>query len=224
MPENDIDFPQAKVLRNKMVDLQLIPRGIGDKRVLDAFRKVPRHKFVSKNLQKDAYNDHPLPIGFGQTISQPFMVALMTECLRLKGSEKVLEVGTGSGYQAAILAELAKEVFSIERIDELAKKAKENMDLLKINNVKVQVGDGTLGWEEFVPYNAIVVTAGSPDIPKALFEQLAEGGRIAIPVGGTFSQMLTLVTKEKNKMIKKELCGCVFVPLIGKNGWNKRYV
>lgn len=221
--ENDFDLPEAENLRNQMVETQLIPRGISDERVLKVFRKVPRHKFVSRQLQKNAYDDNPLSIGCGQTISQPYMVALMTECLELKGNEKVLEVGTGCGYQTAILAEIAKEVYSVERIEELAKGAKEKLDSLGYKNIKIKIDDGTLGWKEFAPFDAIIVTAGSPNIPKELFGQLTKSGKMAIPVGNTFSQMLTLVEKENNKMKTKDLCPCVFVPLIGKEGWNKRF-
>lgn len=199
----------------------MIPRGISDERVREAFRKVPRHEFVSKSLSKEAYADHPLPIGESQTISQPYMVALMTECLRLKGGERVLEIGTGSGYQTAILAELAKEVYSVERLQALSIRAKENLDRLGYKNIKTKVGDGTLGWEDHAPYDSILVTAGAPEVPPALIKQLNENGRLAIPVGGTFSQALTVIEKKKGKAFSEEICGCVFVPLIGIEGWRK---
>lgn len=205
--------------RNAMVARQLMPRGISDERVLEVFRKVPRHEFMPKSLLKEAYADHPLPIGEGQTISQPYMVALMTDCLKLKGSEKVLEIGTGSGYQTAILAELAKEVYSVERFETLAEKAKEALDGLGYKNIKIKTGDGTLGWEANAPYDGILVTAGAPNVPEALIKQLNENGRLAIPVGGTFSQVLTVVEKKKGKTLSTEVCGCVFVPLVGKEGW-----
>lgn len=208
------------VARDQMVLRQLIPRGIKDKKVLDVFRKVPRHKFIGEKFLTSAYADHPLPIGGGQTISQPYMVALMTELLALFGSEKVLEIGTGSGYQAAILAELAKEVYSTERIEDLAQQARTVLDEQGYTNIKIESRDGTLGWKEFSPYNAIIVTAGAPKIPQPLVEQLAEGGRMVIPVGSSFSQMLTLVEKTPEGIRTIEVCGCVFVPLVGKEGWS----
>lgn len=213
----NIDFD---AMRNAMVEEQLIPRGISDKRVLNVFRKVPRHEFVPKDLGSSAYNDYPLPIGGGQTISQPYMVALMTECLKLKGHEKVLEVGTGSGYQAAILAELAKEVYSVERFRELADNAKKVLDSLGYKNIMTKVGDGTLGWEEFAPYDGIVVTAGAPSIPQSLVKQLKDGSRLVIPVGaGGFGQILTVVEREGASVRTSEICSCAFVPLVGKEGF-----
>lgn len=206
-------------LRNRMVEEQLVTRGISDERVLNAFRKVPRHKFVPNENLINAYGDYPLPVGEGQTISQPYMVALMTQCLDLKGDEKVLEIGTGSGYQAAILAELVKEVYTIERIDILAQRAKTTLDALGYANIKIKVEDGTEGWDEFAPYDGIIVTAGAPSMPEPLLEQLAENGRMTIPIGGGFSQVLILVKKERGKVIQQEICGCVFVPLIGRYGW-----
>lgn len=207
------------VLRERMVTEQLIWRGISDPRVLEVFRKVLRHKFVPPTLQDIAYSDHPLPVGEGQTISQPYMVALMTEKLGLTGDEKVLEIGTGSGYQAAILLELAREVYSVERYKTLADKAEEILKELGYKNIKIKVGDGTIGWEEHAPYDGIIVTAGAPDIPKSLLSQLNENGRLVIPVGGRFSQVLTLVEKKKDRFTTQDICGCVFVPLIGKEGW-----
>ncbi len=209
-------------LRDEMVDNQLIPRGIHDELVLSAFHKIPRHCFVSKEIRgESAYSDHPLSIGKGQTISQPYMVALMTELLQLKGEEKVLEIGAGSGYQAAILAELANQVYTVERIVSLAERAEQTLSELGYNNVKVGIKDGTLGWEEFSPYDGIVVTAGAPSIPPVLIEQLSPEGRLVIPIGGTFSQTLTLVVKEQGKVVSSDICSCVFVPLIGKQGWKK---
>ncbi len=206
-------------LRNRMVEEQLIPRGIYDERVLNVFRKVPRHEFVPRENLANAYGDYPLPVGEGQTISQPYMVALMTQCLELKGGGKVLEIGTGSGYQTAILAELAKEVYSVERISILAEKTKIMLDSLGYINIKIKVGDGTEGWDEFAPYEGIIVTAGAPFVPNPLLAQLAENGRMAIPIGDAFSQVLTLVKKKEGKLTQEEICGCVFVPLIGKYGW-----
>ena len=208
-------------LREEMVKTQIISRGIKDVRVIEAFLKVPRHKFIPERNIQEAYEDHPLPIGEGQTISQPYMVALMTECLKLKGEEKVLEIGTGSGYQTAILAELAREVYSIERIPSLAEKAKIVLEELGYKNVKIKIGDGTLGWEEYSPYEGIIVTAGSPEIPPPLISQLKENGRLVIPLGDSFSQVLTVVEKVEGKIKQEEICGCIFVPLVGKYGWYK---
>ncbi|MBI4335392.1 MAG: protein-L-isoaspartate(D-aspartate) O-methyltransferase [Candidatus Omnitrophica bacterium] len=205
--------------RKRMIDAQLIPRGISDARVLDVFRKVPRHEFAPKNLLNEAYADYPLPIGEGQTISQPYIVALMTERLKLRGGEKVLEVGTGSGYQTAILAELAGEVYSVERARALAKKASDTLDRLGCRNIKIKIGDGTLGWEENSPYDAIIVTAGAPNVPDPLIRQLDESGRLVIPIGGSLGQTLTLIEKKNGKIIYTEICGCMFVPLVGKEGW-----
>ena len=206
-------------LRNKMVSTQIESRGVKDKHVLKAMRKVPRHIFVEEALWERAYDDHPLPIGQGQTISQPYMVGSMTEALELKGKGKVLEIGTGSGYQTAILAEIAEQVFTIERIEELLKKARRTLDRLGYTNVVFRVGDGTIGWQDQAPFNAILVTAGAPDVPKYLFEQLAEGGRMAVPIGDVHGQTLVVIKKKAGKQVKTTHFGCVFVPLIGKNGW-----
>lgn len=203
-----------------MVIEQLIPRNISDKTVLGAFRKVPRHEFVPQVLRQSAYNDYPLPIGEGQTISQPYMVALMTECLKLKGGQKVLEVGTGSGYQAAILGELAGEIYSVERFKGLVDKASKVLRELGYRNIHIKTGDGTLGWSEFAPYDAIVVTAGAPGIPESLVKQLKEGGRLVIPVDrGGFGQILVLVERAGRTTKMSDICACAFVPLIGKEGW-----
>lgn len=207
-------------LRKKMVWEQLVGRGdITDKRVLNAFLKVPRHKFVPAAEQKIAYGDFPLPIGSGQTISQPYMVALMTQCLELKPNEKVLEIGTGSGYQAAILSELSKEVYSVERIAELSEAAQKVLSELGYANIHFKIDDGTLGWKENAAFDAIIVTAGAPKAPEPLLEQLADGGRLVIPIGGSFSQILTVFEKQAGKIKSAEVCGCMFVPLVGKEGW-----
>ncbi len=210
-----------KTLRENMVRDQLIPRGIKDDSVLFAFRKVERHLFVPEEFLESAYGDHPLPIGNGQTISQPFIVALMTESLGLKGAEKVLEIGTGSGYQTAILAELTKKVYSIERVPALAEKAKELLSKLGYKNIEIETKDGSLGWPEYAPYDAIMVTASCPARPMALLAQLKEAGRLVAPIGAAFGQILTLFTKQKGSILETELCGCMFVPLIGKEGWNR---
>jgi len=208
-------------LRRQMVERQLLKRGITDARVLKAFREIERHKFVPEDECGSAYEDHPLPIGEGQTISQPYMVALMTQCLRLRGVEKVLEIGTGSGYQAAILSGLAKEVYSLERIASLAERAGGLLKGLGYSNVTCGVGDGTLGWKEHAPYDGIIVTAAAPKIPDAYTEQLAAGGRLVIPLGSSFSQVLTVIEKGPGGLTASEICGCVFVPLLGKEGWKE---
>jgi protein-L-isoaspartate(D-aspartate) O-methyltransferase len=216
MQERD-DLRRAREI---MVESQIKTRGVVDRRVLDALRKVPRHEFVQENHQSEAYEDHPLPIGSGQTISQPFIVALMTEQLALKGDEKVLEIGTGSGYQAAILAALAREVHSVERVPELAEEARQNLNRLGVNNVAVHVGDGTLGWPQEAPYDAIIITAGTPTMPEGLADQLSVGGRLVAPVGSRWRQMLELWTKQDGGIEKEEVLPVVFVPLIGEKGWD----
>ena len=205
--------------RNRMVESQLISRGIKDARVLDAMRKIPRHRFVEEALIGQVYNDHPLPIGEKQTISQPYMVALMTEALELQGPEKVLEIGTGSGYQTAILAELAEKIYSIERIRSLSVKAQRILDELGYFNVVLKVGDGTVGFKEEAPFDAIIVTAGSPDVPQPLVDQLAMGGRLVIPVGDRYTQSLMKVVRAKEGITKTDLGGCRFVNLLGQHGW-----
>lgn len=210
-----------KRLRDFMVDTQLIPRGIKDRRVLDAMRMVPRHLFVDDSIQYRAYDDIALPIGEGQTISQPYMVAIMTELLQLKGDEKVLEIGTGSGYQAAVLAELSREVFTIERVAVLAKRAEERFQSLGYNNIYVTVGDGTLGWPEKSPFDRVVITAGSPRIPQPVLEQLSDEGIIVAPIGDYFSQQLTIIKKSKGTLSEQLHTPCMFVPLIGEYGWKK---
>ncbi len=206
-------------LRNLMVDSQLIPRGIKDPRVLGAMRKVPRHLFMDESMWHRAYEDMALPVGEGQTISQPYMVAVMTELLALKGDEKVLEIGTGSGYQAAILAELSRVVYTVERIDLLSRKAGQSLRNLGYGNIYFMVGDGTLGWPEAAPFDRILITAGAPEIPAPLVKQLAEGGIVLAPVGDRFSQQLVRVTKLKGKLSREFHTPCVFVPLVGEYGW-----
>ncbi|MBR34304.1 MAG: protein-L-isoaspartate O-methyltransferase [Nitrospinae bacterium] len=202
-----------------MVLEQLVDRGIKNQEVIRAFLKVPRHLFVEQTLRERAYGDYPLPIGLNQTISQPYMVALMCELLELKGNEKVLEIGTGSGYETAILAELAERVFSIERLDFLTQNALTVLDKLKYNNVVTKVTDGTYGWREESPFDGIVVTAASPQIPKRLLDQLAVKRHLVIPIGEAFSQTLFKITKAEKGFDTKSITGCVFVKLIGKYGW-----
>ena len=202
-----------------MVEEQIIGRGIKDPRVIAAMKKVPRHLFVEEALQSQAYSDHPLPIGEKQTISQPYMVALMTEALQLTGKEKILEIGSGSGYQAAVLAELAAKVFSMERIRTLAIRARKLLYELGYFNVEIRFSDGTYGWPEESPFDGITVTAGSPDIPQPLIDQLSDGGRLVIPVGDAFVQELIRITKTGGGIEREDLGGCRFVKLIGKHGW-----
>jgi protein-L-isoaspartate(D-aspartate) O-methyltransferase len=202
-----------------MVFEQLTQRGIQDQRVLKVMEKVPREAFVPEALRDRAYDDTPLPIGDGQTISQPYIVGLMTELLRLQGGERVLEIGTGSGYQTAILAELCAKVFSIERSFTLSAAARKILESLGYNNVLLRVGDGTVGWDEFSPYDGIIVTAGAPAIPKALSHQLKEGGRMVIPVGDRMQQDLKIVRRTETGFDVQSGGGCVFVPLVGRNGW-----
>jgi protein-L-isoaspartate(D-aspartate) O-methyltransferase len=208
-----------RLAREKMVETQLIPRGISDKRVLAAVRKVPRHRFVGIGLLGEAYNDHPLPIGEGQTISQPYIVALMTEALELTGTEYTLEIGTGSGYQTALLAELSRRVYTVERVKPLMNGAIKLLDELGYTNISFKIFDGTLGWEENGPYDAIIVTAGAPQIPQPLIDQLAEKGRLVIPVGDRYSQELIRITRKKGRLVRKSFGGCRFVDLIGVHGW-----
>lgn len=206
--------------RQRMVDTQIIPRGIKDERVINAMRKVQRHLFLDEALWPQAYEDYPAPIGEKQTISQPYIVALMTELLGLKGHERVLEIGTGSGYQTAILAELAEQVYSIERIPGLAKRARKILDELGYGNIVITIGDGTLGWPEHSPYDGIIVTAAAPQAPPSLLKQLRVGGRLVIPIGDEFVQDLYLYIKEsEDRYIRENYGGCRFVKLIGEEGW-----
>jgi len=207
-----------------MVNAQLRSRGIRDVRVLKAMEKIPRHIFVEEALRDQAYSDGPLPIGENQTISQPYIVALMTEALELKGHEKVLELGTGSGYQTAVLAELAGRVLSIERIAFLSSKARKILDSLHYFNIALRIGDGTYGWREESPFDGIIVTAGAPRVPDILVDQLAVGGRLVMPVGNRYTQDLLKVTRLSERAGDTEtedLGGCRFVSLIGEHGWKE---
>ncbi|TSA00693.1 MAG: protein-L-isoaspartate(D-aspartate) O-methyltransferase [Nitrospiraceae bacterium] len=206
--------------RLKMVEGQIAARGIADVRVLEAIRKIPRHLFLEEALSDRAYDDSALPIGEKQTISQPYIVALMTQALALQATEKVLEIGTGSGYQTAILAELAARVYSIERVKSLALKARERLDRLGYRNVAVRNSDGTYGWGEAAPFDAILVAAGSPSIPSMLVEQLREGGRLVIPVGDRNAQVLQLGVKQRGQLVLSCLTDCTFVPFIGAFAWS----
>jgi len=202
--------------RNEMVERQIRRRGINDPSVLKAMRKVPRHEFVPREAREYSYEDYPLPIGYNQTISQPYIVAAMTEALKLTPEKKVLEIGTGSGYQAAVLAEIVKNVYSIEIVPELAKRAKEILSQLNYTNVNVRAGDGYIGWPEEAPFDAIIVTCAPDNIPAPLVKQLNEGGSIVIPVGGRFGQQLIRVTKKEGKLFSENLMGVIFVPMTGK--------
>jgi len=202
-----------------MVEEQIIARGIKSPKVIAAMKKVPRHLFVEEALQGQAYGDRPLPIGEKQTISQPYMVALMTEALELKGREKVLEIGAGSGYQTGILAEMALHVFSIERIRSLTIRARKLLYELGYLNVEIKLSDGTYGWAEESPFDAILVTAGAPHLPQLLIDQLVVGGRLVIPVGDSYVQDLIKIVKTQDGVTKEDLGGCRFVKLIGTYGW-----
>lgn len=208
------------MLRNQMVDKQLISRGITNKQVLDAMRKVARHLFVPSDLVRYAYEDRPLPIGYGQTISQPYIVAFMTEELNLKRNSRVLEIGTGSGYQAAILGEICDSVFSIEIVPELAEKAAGLLKVLGYRNVKVKAGDGYSGWEEHAPYDAIIVTCAPTHVPSPLIRQLAEGGRMIIPVGERNIQELVLMIRKNGKLVKESVLPVRFVPMVDERKEN----
>lgn len=202
-----------------MVDTQIAARGISQKAILDAMRMVPRHLFVDEVFHGKAYGDFALPIGEGQTISQPYMVAAMINALRLTGQERLLELGTGSGYQTAVLSMLAYKVYSIERIPSMAVRARKILDVLHASNVILKAGDGTLGWPDEAPFDAIIVAAGSPDVPAALVEQLKTGGRLIIPVGTEDKQRLVMITKKDIGIVREELSDCRFVKLVGKHGW-----
>jgi len=205
--------------RMRMVEDQLTRREIKDQKVLDAMRKVKRHLFVDKKNWDKAYDDTPLSISCSQTISQPYMVALMTEAIKPTGDKVVLEIGTGSGYQTAILAEICKQVYSIERHADLAAQTQALLQDLDYKNIEIKVDDGSLGWQEKAPFDAIIVTAAAPEVPESLVDQLADRGKLVIPVGAQHRQNLELVLKRGDSYIKKTICGCIFVPLIGKGGW-----
>jgi len=208
-----------KLARERMVKNQLASRNIADERVLQAMGIIPRHLFISEALAGEAYNDHPVPIGEKQTISQPYIVALMTEALELQGKENTLEIGTGSGYQTAILAELSSRVYTIERIKSLLVDARKLLAQLGYSNVLFKAFDGTLGWKEYAPFDAIMVTAGAPSLPEPLMDQLADNGRMVIPVGDRYTQELIKVTKKGENLEQESLGGCRFVDLIGIHGW-----
>jgi protein-L-isoaspartate(D-aspartate) O-methyltransferase len=207
--------------RARMVELQLRSRGIADERVLAAMGRVPRELFVPDNLAHLAYEDGALPIGFGQTISQPYIVATICSLLGLSGSERVLDVGSGSGYQAAVLAELAEEVVSIERVPELAASAREALRRAGYENIEVRVGDGSLGVAERGPFDGIAVAAAAPVVPPALYEQLAEGGRLVLPRGGRWGQELVLVERTPQGPVERRSVSCRFVPLVGEEGFRR---
>ncbi len=208
-------------LRKKMIERHIIARGVNDKRVIKVMGSIPRHLFVDEALQDQAYNDNPLPIGEGQTISQPYIVALMVEALELKGNEKVLEIGTGSGYQTAILCSLSDKVYSIERCPSLASKARKILDKLNLYNALLRVADGTLGWKDEAPFDAIIVSASSPKIPEPLLKQLCPSGRLIIPIGDQMSQELIRIVSKEDGMEEENLTGCRFVKLIGDYGWTE---
>ena len=212
--------PSSEEARARMVEEQLAARGLTDPRLLAAFRAIPRHLFVPEELQHEAYADHPLPIGAGQTISQPYIVALMTHALRLQGHERVLEIGSGSGYQTAILAQLALEVFSVERIPELAGAAAARLTRLGLLNVRLTTSNGSLGWPEHAPYDAMLLAAAAPEIPAPLLAQLADPGILVLPLGSAASQMLIRVERRRAQLHRTDLANCLFVPLVGQYGWS----
>lgn len=213
-------FPDYAIARRRMVEQQLVDNGIDDSKVLDVMRKVPRHLFVESAFAAQAYGDAPLPIGDKQTISHPYIVAFMSSALALKGREEVLEIGTGSGYQAAVLSCLCKRVYSIERHTALARRARQVLDHVGCSNVQLKLGDGTLGWPEMGPFDAIMVTAGAPVMPARLKEQLKIGGRLVVPVGDKEQQVLLRITRSSDKTFTEErFHGCRFVPLVGADGW-----
>ena len=205
--------------RRKMVEEQLVERGIKDLGVLEAMSRVPRHLFAQESLRHRAYGDYPLPIGENQTLSQPYIVAAMTAALSLKGEERVLEIGTGSGYQTAVVAELARQVFTIERLNNLSRKAQEILEGLNYMSIVFKMFDGTYGWPDQAPFDAILVTASAKEIPESLVKQLGEGGRLVAPTGDAHEQKLVVLTKNGSRVSQRELGACKFVPLIGKYGW-----
>jgi protein-L-isoaspartate(D-aspartate) O-methyltransferase len=210
--------------RMQMVDQQLRRRGIHDRNVLTAMQKIPRHVFLPVEFIRSAYDDSPVTIGEGQTISQPYMVALMTQCLKVHKGDRVLEIGTGSGYQTAILMEVGAEVYTIERVKPLAEKAEQRLKDLGYDAFHIRIGDGTLGWPEEAPFQGVIVTAAAPEAPETYKEQLSEaGGKLVIPVGSRYSQVLHCITRFQDRFNKEEFTPCVFVPLVGKYGWKEAY-
>ena len=210
------------VARRRMVQQQIVARGIDNPRLIEVMNRVPRHLFVDEGLRGHAYTDGSLPIGYKQTISQPYIVAAMSAALELQGSERVLEIGTGSGYQTAILAMLAKRVYSVERISPLAARARKVLDYLQLSNVNIKIADGTTGWKDQAPFDGILVAAGAPDIPHEYLSQLTIGGRLVLPVGGYQQQSLIRITRLTEEQYHREdLMGCRFVPLIGEAGWSE---
>ena len=212
---------QFATSRNRMVQEQLLSRGIVDPATLDAMSEVPRHLFVDDAMQGRAYGDHPLPIGAGQTISQPYIVATMTQELGLSKTDKVLEIGTGSGYQAAVLSRICAQVYTVERINSLLARARKVFDKLRYYNIRSKLDDGTMGWPENGPYDAIIVTAGGPEVPQPLVDQLSDGGRLIIPVGDQNVQELQLVIKKEGQVEISSLASVRFVDLVGEHGWSK---
>ena len=208
-----------RIARERMVKDQLVARRIKDERVLQVMGKIPRHLFIEEALAGEAYNDHPVPIGEKQTISQPYIVAVMTEALELKGDENTLEIGAGSGYQTAILAELSSRVYTIERIESLLVDARKILAQLGYDNILFKVFDGTMGWKEYAPFDTIMVTAGAPGLPEPLVDQLADNGRMIIPIGDRYSQELIKIVRRGKSLEQKNLGGCRFVNLIGIHGW-----
>jgi protein-L-isoaspartate(D-aspartate) O-methyltransferase len=217
MPENEPDRWEAA--RRRMVETQIAARGVKDERVLAAMTDIPRHLFVPSTFREAAYNDSPLPIGKGQTISQPYIVAVMTELLMVKPEDRVLEIGSGSGYQAAILGKLAKSVITVERIPDVADMARENLSSVGITNVTVITGNGTIGYPGDAPYDAILITAATPSVPPPLVDQMAEGGRLVAPVGSRDLQELVRLTRKEGRTTRELFGGVVFVPLLGEYGW-----
>jgi protein-L-isoaspartate(D-aspartate) O-methyltransferase len=208
-----------KLLRETMINEQLIARGIKNERVLEVFRTIPRELFVSQGMRGHAYADRPVPIGYEQTISQPYMVAIMTVALETEPEHRVLEIGTGSGYQAAILSKLVERVYTIERVGELTISARHVFEELDLRNIVSRTGDGTIGWSEYEPFDRIVVTAGAPVAPPTLMRQLADGGRLVIPVGSRHEQTLRIIERQGDSYQDSNAGGCIFVPLIGREGW-----